>query len=85
MSKKSTKLTPLPSDKKKKPFVERVSSWIDNQVLPYISIGIMVLATAYTAVVFVGKLSVLPEQAQGAIALVAVAFVTSKAVKKLKK
>lgn len=69
----------------KKPFIARVADWFDNQVLPYLAIGIMVLATAYAAIALVSKVSALPAQAQGAVALVAVAFVTSKAVKKIKK
>lgn len=78
------KLGVKPTKKSKAP-AKPLISWINNDALPSVAIGVVVLATAYTAVVLVGKLSMLPEQAQGAVALVAVAFVTSKAIKKLNK
>lgn len=79
---KATETKPI---KKAEPLLPKVGKWIDNNILPYIAFLAMILSTAYTAVSFVGRVNALPEQAQGAIALVVVAFVTSRAVKAFKK
>lgn len=69
----------------KKTIVERMAVWVDAHILPYIAIGLMVLSTGYTALTLIGKMDRLPEQAQGAVALVAVSFITSRAIRKLSK
>ena len=71
--------------KPKKSIVERMAVWVDTHILPYIAITLMVLSTGYTALALIGKIDRLPEQAQGAVALVVVSFITSRAIRKLSK
>lgn len=71
--------------KNTKPFIERVLVGVDNNITPYISIVAFILALTYTAVSIIAKLEWLPEKAQGAAVLLVVAFLSSRAIKKLSK
>lgn len=69
----------------KKPIVERALVWIDENVVTYISIVAFILALTYTTNGIVDTVQWLPEKVKGAVILVVVSFITSRAVKQLKK
>lgn len=69
----------------KKPVFEHLLVWIDENVVTYISIVAFILALTYTTNAIVDTVQWLPEKAKGAAILVVVSFITSRAVKQLKK
>lgn len=79
MSKNTDSLVKAITTTKKKPVVERATSWLDKNVLPYIAIGIMVAGTVDSSVSRVKQVPNLPEFVQGAIVVVALAFIFSRA------
>ena len=65
------KLTPLPTEKKKnsKPFIERATNWVTTNVIPYVALAFMALATADSVVQRSKQLDKLTDMQRGALSL----------------
>lgn len=66
-------------------FLKRVVAWTDNNILPVIAAAVLVLGFADSALHRIKQFAHLPETAQGAIVVVVLAFVVSRAYKLISK
>lgn len=88
MSKKTTKLTPLPSDKKSKkvkkehPYFEKFVDFLNKQVYPYFAFLVMIGLSAYAVLDLVGQFDKIDERLQGALALLVISLLVGPAYKK---
>lgn len=88
---KTTKLTPLPSDKKasktkkvkkEHPYFERFINFLNKQVYPYFAFLVMIGLSAYAVLDLVGKFGTIDERLQGALALLVISLLVGPAFKK---
>jgi hypothetical protein len=70
---------------KVKDYFKRATAWVDNNVLPVIAAAVLVLGFADSALHRIKQFAHLPETAQGAIVVVVLAFVVSRAYKLISK